>query len=258
MTPKSRPKTSFENRPHPWLAGTAAALGTASFVNQAGAETVQITLGETRTFSNTAQLDSNDLTGDGIDDRAFSVQHISYDIPASTLRRYRGLRITTEGGTFAAASVVLKNVNVATTTKYFAYAGFNLPGGRYGVASTQTTPTALNEFFPFTFSDRRINGGAVTNGRIELNIYNSAFEDHTIAIVRLVFDDAGTAAPTGLDVGVDYPEWIDPTPAKRAALLSQIQKLKKKIRIARKKHQTTKVQRLKKKLRRLKIQLAAL
>ena len=49
---------------------------------------------------------------------------------------------------------------------------------------------------PITFTDSRINGGAATEGWLQVNAFNTSATDHTVELSRLIFDDASATRPT--------------------------------------------------------------
>ena len=88
-----------------------------------------------------------------------------------------------------------------------------------GVA-TQTGEVVNNIKYlnPIYFSDASINGGASTQGYLEVNAFNSSKTDHTIALTRLVFDDASlTLGIAGLSTSATYTEFV-PEPSSFAML----------------------------------------
>ncbi len=80
--------------------------------------------------------------------------------------------------------------------------------------------------YPFTFSDTRVNGGAPTNGFLDLmgtSAYGGAKE---LVIKRLIFNDASASAPSGVYASDPaYSEWVAsvapvPEPSSSLALLA--------------------------------------
>ena len=64
---------------------------------------------------------------------------------------------------------------------------------------------------PISFTDARINGGATTQGYLEVNAFNASPLSHTVALTRLVFDPNSTTMTTaGLSTGTTYTEWVAP------------------------------------------------
>ena len=56
-----------------------------------------------------------------------------------------------------------------------------------------------------SFSDARINGGAITTGWLDVGAAGGAL-NAAVQISRLIFDDASTAAPS-ITEELTYPEW---------------------------------------------------
>jgi hypothetical protein len=46
-----------------------------------------------------------------------------------------------------------------------------------------------------TFADTRVNGGALTNGWLEMRVSNGSAPSHMVQLTRLIFDDAGVTCP---------------------------------------------------------------
>ena len=64
---------------------------------------------------------------------------------------------------------------------------------------------------PISFTDARINGGATTQGYLEVNAFNASPSSYTVALTRLVFDPNSTTMTTaGLSTGTTYTEWVAP------------------------------------------------
>jgi hypothetical protein len=62
---------------------------------------------------------------------------------------------------------------------------------------------------PISFSDTRINGGVSTLGYLEVHAFNNSPGQHTVALTRLVFDDASTTLGTaGLSTSATYTTWV--------------------------------------------------
>jgi hypothetical protein len=96
------------------------------------------------------------------------------------------------------------------------FAGGGVGEGRLSGGSPQST-THLN---PISFSDGMINGGAPTQGWLEVHAFNTGLEDHTVEFTRLVFDNASTARPELAPIaGQPLPEWSAiPEPSSLALL----------------------------------------
>jgi|GEM_PF-6165488 len=94
----------------------------------------------------------------------------------------------------------------STGTALYAYVGLS-PSNR-DAAFYNSGPNASARFLiPFTFSDNRINGGQVTNAFADIHAFNTSATNHTVDVVRCVFDDANTAAPGDAVAGETITEW---------------------------------------------------
>jgi hypothetical protein len=203
-----------------WLLGTAA-LGSAS---AAQAEVVQIDLVGNEAYVNGTNFVDNtyaDFTGDGFAE--FSTGSFYFD------NRVKG--------DFGVAGQIGRDYLRALASETFSSSiEYNV-----GVGSDSTsggTPKTLRGMIPVTFSDARINGGAMTNAYLEVRATNLDFDSHKIELVRLVFDDAEPEAQFRLS-DEQYPLWGNIATSmpltgtksriekKIAALERQIRQLKK-------------------------------
>jgi len=232
-----------------WLAGGAGAFGAAAVAPGLNAAIVQINQTdnevklEAGTFSET--LDP-DYTQDGSDDA----------------RDLAGIRQALVGG---AQDVVRLDISYT-----YMRVGFSTGVGGFVFAKppTQsnqpTVPFTRNLLIPVEFSDSRINGGVTTNGFMHVKAFHTNFNTFAIQLLRLIFDDANTAAP-GASVGTDYTVWqefVTPPPTTQidrsndiVLILIDIKKTKKKIKKAKKSGKKAKLKKLKKQLKALKRRL---
>jgi hypothetical protein len=82
-----------------------------------------------------------------------------------------------------------------------------------------TVPVSVANLNPITFSDSRINGGAETEGWLEVYAFNTSTTDHTAALTRLIFDDASTTRPMFSSIPGAQTEWgAIPEPSSFALL----------------------------------------
>ena len=169
----------------------AAAALTGGLVGTGHAATVQITLTGNTLSSIGGNTLFGDLTGDGIADVVFA----------------NPLNTRTAGGNGRAqVNISGARVRAAVGSSYYLDAQFAIGG--VGTAELNPgVPRSINYLNPITFTDSRINGGATTNGYLQVNAFNTSRSNHTVALTRLVFDDASTIAPTGLSTGTTYTEW---------------------------------------------------
>jgi len=207
MTSSATPSSSSLRR---WLAGGAALVGGAG---SASAELVQIDL-----FDNTASVSGQnpiidntnpDLTGDGI-----------ADLTTSNALLFGG-RIKGDYGLVGriAGQFVLAVYRSSSTKNLPSSSGapenrrrsgtFEVNAGSNSASSKNIT--SVKNFFPITFTDDRINGGAPTSGHIEVVARNLSSTDHEIQLLRLIFDDENTQGPlkSFLSSSAEYPQWAD-------------------------------------------------
>lgn len=241
-----------------WVAGAAgSAAAVTALTPMADARTVQISLGTGATSilgglaSNTIQAD---LTGDGKADLKgvdIDVQYETVGVgPSSFISR---LRFYTSSRFLAA---VQYRDPVPTSLPYSYRVYINGTGGT--THSGFTNRLDLSDLVLVTFHDKRINGGKPTDGFLEINGENLNNSSQSIQLVRLIFDDASTARPSGVAPGGTDAEWVDPTPRLRSKLKRQIRATKKKLRNARRAGKKAAVRRLKKRLRMAKKELRQL
>ncbi len=169
------------------------ALATAG-VSVAGGATVQITFG-----NNVVSLSSGvsnfvpDLTGDGtVDVFGFATTATGF-VGVSWAGGWLGEATSNTG------SIVLGGV----------------PGG--------WVPGTTRGLVPFTFSDAGIHNGDATSGFVDVEGWATVGTSASVKIHRLIFDDASTAAPSGVAyTDADFPEYVAavPEPSSNLALLA--------------------------------------
>jgi hypothetical protein len=254
-----------------WLAGSAIAAGSTLAASSGLAGTVQIDLLD-NFFTNGSggnQLDL-DVTGDGVDDLAGLTGEAVPIATSVTNLRYTGNRVRvflgSQGFGFAQfkegvfGGVPFKQFFAG---KAFGGTSFGQPGFKTDNLNSGTANAfpALQEYtglIPVTFTDSRINRGAATNGYVEVRSFNVSSTEHTIELVRLVFDDTSTALPTGVTRGGTNNAWVDPTPARLAAIAAinrQIAGLNKALKAFKKARKQRQIAATTAKIRRLKAQL---
>jgi len=152
------------------LAGTLT-TGLAASVNAA---TVQISLtGNLISTTGGNQLNP-DLTGDliadlSITDPVASAFGAGLKVGGQTISAYYSLILFADAG-FAAGGV----------------------GNDYALGRYPQNTTYLN---PIMLTDSRINNGMATEAWLEVNAFNTSLFDHTVALTRVIFDDASTTRP---------------------------------------------------------------
>ena len=172
------------------LATATGAL--AATVATAQASTVQITL--TGNFiSSTTNALTADLTGDGTDDVNFRVASYNQALAEVQINGING---------FQWVSAHFDSIFGFDVVARFANGGVGVPNA--GGASPQN----IKYLNPITFSDPHINGGASTQGYLEVNAFTTSDTLQTVALTRLVFDDASTTLGTsGLSTATAYTAW---------------------------------------------------
>ncbi len=181
----------------------ATGLITGGLAGVSHAATVQITL--TGNFiSSSGNMLLADVTGDGMGDVSFT----------SSVANSGYAGVTIDTGRVVAQRGLAGSMGVYVTT-FQVDAAFAL-----GVGTPDATSYAPNDIKflnQITFTDANINGGAATNGYLEVNAFNTSPGSHTVALTRLVFDDASTVRPTGVSTATTYTEFV-PEPSSLTLL----------------------------------------
>lgn len=206
------------------------------------ADTVQITLTNNQ-LSQTANTLNADFTGDSMED-LIGMEPTAFRVTAaptsnSTVVKYRAtssVSIQLPGSVYLgfAKFSVNNDSNLERTQTSNRFPNYNVTAVG-GASVGGTAPGTAEGLHPVIFSDPKINDGQPTSGFLEVKTSN--LPENTIQLVRLVFDDASTAAPAGVVIGGTVDE--SPVPAvyeaerlareaKRAALRKKIKaKIKK-------------------------------
>lgn len=230
------------------MAAGAAALG-----SPAAASTVQITLVDNFFSSNADSLDA-DLTGN----MAIDLPGLNGNFTSRVLSTNTYLGFTSKQRYYGVAviSTSFRRIGAAAFQK----STFNgVPGSANGYRATVGTmyskgPGLLDrqDLIPVPFTDSRINNGAETNGLLEVRAFNSSKTEHTVQLLRLVFDDASTAEPSGVVAGGTKPEFAsveDPTDDLVDAFVNSTSEAEKRAIVAKLKKLKNGIKKLKKKLR---------
>ena len=180
-------KTKTKTRVATWFA-LAMGITAATSVEAA---TVQITLNQSYTVASATGF--IDLTGDGVVDgmsfdTGYAAGYPEYYIPGNTF-------------------IALRNPSAAPGGFDYAAVIRWYDGGWDTFRSSSPNTTGAS------FSDSRINGGALTFGLLETTVGTDS-----LTAVRLVFNNASTVAPTG-PLAASYPEFTTvPEPSALALL----------------------------------------
>jgi len=169
-----------------WLPG-AMALAATTAGSQAA--TVQITLFGNKISSTGGNQLNADLTGD-----------LQSDITISqTSFRAYSLRVRVNGGRVIVAARPDSGIFSMAAAFADGYLGRSYVSG--------TVPMSMVNLNPITFSDSRINGGAETEGWLEVYAFNTSTIDHTAQLTRLIFDDSSTTRPMFSSIPDVQTEW---------------------------------------------------
>lgn len=283
LASKKTHKADLSDQSRRWLAGSSA-VGTLVAAPFAMAGTVQITLIDNQISQSGGDTLKQDLTGDSVN-----------DLPALTGLLRTGPFLSTVSGftsiNFATISSTAQSIN-GKASNY--YKGIGAPGNfntitnrsiiEFATKSYKSTWSYIGEIqpakstlFPITFKDARINENATTNAFLEVRFSRTRWDTQSIQLVRVVFDEDDTVAPTEVNTGGNDSEWLSPEAiaaaaaaeaksaadaAAKAAELSTLSKLVKKtsakLKKAKKSGNTTKAKKIAKKLKKLKKQLKSL
>ena len=164
-----------------WL---PSAMALAATTASSQAATVQITLTGNKISSTGGYQLVADLTGDGTADII---------VGGSAGARGNVARMINGGYVefFYRAAMTFPFVQGKSYIADASFAGGGVGAGRLSGGSPQST-TYLN---PISFNDGMINGGAPTQGWLEVHAFNTSSTNHTIEFTRLIFDDASTTRP---------------------------------------------------------------
>ena len=274
-----------------WALGTGAFAGTGAAVG-AMAATVQIDL-DNNLISTSSNWIETDLTDDGVTDLPGlfgSVISTAFYLSESSFAYSYRVHLRSNIGTFTVSSTVFNLYKWFGRAFWYSSSRF-LSGSQYSgsgyfasaarstnmtnpyfVENFGTTPQQARSLVPVEFQDARINGGQSTNGFVEVFAFNNSPTDQVVQMVRLVFNDSGTAAPAGVVPGGSDTAWVapaTPTPTPTVSpeivdntlltkLKKDVKKAKKKLKKAKRTGQKAKAKKLKKKIKKLKQKLKAL
>ena len=167
------------------LAATAASSQAIVTLNQITLTGNKLTLGGN--FLNA------DVTGDGIND----INITSFD--AVDRGSNGGYVFAVINGSTVSAAINFRNPFSAYAQ--FASGGVGVPG------SAGATPASIKYLNPISFTDARINGGASTQGYLEVHAFSTDTK-HVVELTRLVFSPTSTTISTGgLSTSDTYTEW---------------------------------------------------
>ena len=184
-------QTKIDRSAAKWLPGAMALAATTA---SSQAATVQITLTGNKISSTGGNQLNADLTGDNVNELVISSAGFRSDAVGVSAAAAGGAP-----GGFAFASYGID--------AYYAGAAFGYSGGvgvSYAIGNVVQFISFLN---PITFSDSRINGGAPTEGWLQVNAFNTSIADNTVELSRLIFDDASTTRPAFTEIPGEQTEF---------------------------------------------------
>ena len=188
---KTKP-TKIDRSGPKWLPG-AMALAATTAGSQAA--TVQITLtGNKISTLGEYQLNS-DLTGDGTAD----VVILSRQVGAGEV--WVVLGPSSNQGKLSAKQVHGFGV------MYYGDAQFRSGGVGTSLNTAATAGGAAVYLNPIVFQDANINGGLATQAWLEVTAVNIGWNDHSIELTRLIFDDGNTTRPGFTTIPGVLPLW---------------------------------------------------
>ena len=183
------------------LATVTGVLTTAVASSQASVVLNQITLSGNRLTIGIYGLNA-DLTGDGTNDITLQAGGV-YTSYANVVINGNNLSAERRSG-FSGPSSSNFTMNFRVDAK-FANGGVGV-GAQSGLSLQN-----IKYLNPISFTDARINGGATTQGYLEVNAFNATFSNQVVALTRLVFNPNSTTMTTaGLSTGTTYTEWVAP------------------------------------------------
>jgi|GEM_PF-2163751 len=189
------------------LVTVTSALAATVASTQAGVTLVQITLTGNQISTTGGNTLNADVTGDGINDLVLVSPHTA----VSHVAHNYGAFVTISGNRLSAQAFI---------------EGSSIKGNAQFAAGGVGTPNA-NDFSgfnikylnPVSFTDTRINGGALTQGYLEVNSIDIPDQKATVALTRLIFDPLHTTMTTaGLSTGTSYTEFAVPEPSSLGLL----------------------------------------
>jgi hypothetical protein len=183
-----------------WLPGAMALAATAASTQAA---TVQITLLGNKVSSSGGNQLNADLTGDGVVDITSLIG-----------------RVTDSSGFHGAE---LQSPVVGAAAVWFDIQGYRARATATVPNNVQWSPNPMlaEVLAPVVFTDARINGGGATSGWLEVRAFNTSQVEHTVALTRLIFDDASTTRPAFGSIPGVQSEWAPgaiPEPSSFALL----------------------------------------
>ncbi len=254
------------------MASAGASVAAVALPSDSAAGTVQITLYGNQITSGGPNSLSADITADGKPD----LRHLHANSRFGTKSTSTGLGsvfvynthsvVVTSGTTTAYAffgSARGKSYyvsNLARTARLSSNSGYLAGAGSVLAMSSNFAgdePGSTRGLTPVTFSDRQVNGGALTHAFVEIRAFNLDRTTHTVQFVRTLFDDASTAPPTGVAAGVPYREFDPTVYSLRPYLAQEIARLKKRAKKVVKRNKR-KAKRLRNRAKQLEERLAAI
>jgi hypothetical protein len=172
----------------------ATVTGTlAATVASSQAATVQITLTGNKISTTGGNTLNADVTGDFTSDIIIT----NASTRKSVVAQNYGAFVEVNGIRLSAQSFI-ESSTVKAKAQFI--------GGGVGEATGSGSIKYLN---PISFTDVNINGGVLTQGYLEVHSFTVERVSATVALTRLIFDDASTTlATTGLSTGTTYTTFV--------------------------------------------------
>lgn len=262
-----------------WLSGSAAAVA-ATAAGNAEARLVQIPLANNQ-ITNTSNTINFDFTGDGrIDAPNWQARQIDVQRTSTTssntpgivyYRLVKGVSLLSQtryAPYVSTPSYFKTNTNLEIAARFLSTNDdqasppkrtFRITTAEFESTIDDPAPMDVSEFVAVRFTDKRINRGASTLGFVQIRTRNIDEENHSIQLVRLVFDD-GMPNLDPFDkpsLSANFPNWVDPTPLRKK-LERQIKAANKKLARAKKSGNSGQIKSLTREIRTLKKRLRML
>ena len=189
---KTKP-TKIDRSGAKWLPG-AMALAATTAGSQAA--TVQITLAGNKISTNGGYQLNLDLTGDLTAD----LSRLSYQVGAQEV--WVVLGPSSNQGKLSA-----KQVQWSQGVMHYGDARFRNGGVGNPFNTASAAGGAAVYLNPIVFQDAKINGGLATQAWLEVTAANTGWNDHSIELTRLIFDDGNTTRPGFTTIPGVKTEW---------------------------------------------------
>jgi hypothetical protein len=189
---KTKP-TKIDRSGAKWLPGAMALAATTASTQAA---VVQITLTGNKISSNGAYQLNSDLTGDLTAD----VVILSHQIGVQEV--WVVLGPSSNPGKLSA-----KQVHGSQGVMHYGDAQFRSGGVGSPINTAAAAGGEAVYLNPIVFQDANINGGLATQAWLEVTAVNTGWNDHSIELSRLIFEDGNTTRPVFTEIPGVLPQW---------------------------------------------------